>query len=267
MKIKLLFVVTLCSIITYAQDKVYGKPELLLDKEVKILPVSSYNFDRYENFHSDKEMYKVYKGSIYTDEKHLEGRIFKVTEVYKIPEPVYGKIYYRIKLEDITSKEIVYYEYTESLEEQVKYYFEVVGGLTYPEGFFCTMVIKRESDASRTYTTTKNYVGDFIEKTIDLKTKKEVYTFYISSNEVKTPVKKEGLVLNLENGSKIDLPQHPFSYEGQKYFTAIELTKPQLDLLTKHALTGIEIGGIKLYTYKKEYFYMQELLKCMLTMK
>lgn len=268
MKNTLFFIVSFFSIIAYAQDEVYGKPEILLDKEVKIIPRPQNHFDqKYRHFYHDEKMYDNYKGKHVINKEHLENRVFKVTEVYKLPKPVYDEIYYRIKLEDVATKELVYFKYNTAMEKHGEYYFEVVGGLIYPSGFFCDQVIKRESTLSKTYTTTKDYVGTFLEKTIDTKTNKEAYTLFLSFKEVKEPVKKQGLVITFDNGNKIDLPREMFIYERQKYTLPLELTPAHLQLLTTQTISKIEIGGVKMYKYDKGFFLIQEMLKCMLTMK
>lgn len=268
MKIKLLFIAFVLSLNAYAQDKIYGKPEILKDKQVKILPIKKRVLNQeYTNFYSDEAMASFYKGMMLIEPKLLENRIFNVLDVVKLPASKYGQ-YYRIKIQDVTNNEILYYSYNENAYSLNEYYFEVVGGLTYPEGFFCDMVFKKfENIVFKVYTTTKIFTGIAIDKEINLRDGKEEYTLHIKDGSVNAPLKKTGVTISLDNGKKIILPKQNFTYENRNYQTVITLDKAQIELLKTSAITGIEMGGTKIFVYEPETKFMQEVFKCMIPMK
>lgn len=268
MKIKLLFIVFVLSLNAYAQDKIYGKPEILKDKQVKILPIKKTALNQeYTNFYSDEAMASFYKGKLLIEPKLLENRVFNVLDVVKLPVSKYGQ-YYRIKIQDVTNNEILYYEYNENAHSLGEYYFEVVGGLTYPEGFYCSLVVEKVAgDGHKIYSSTKNYYGNFIDKKIDLKTKEEDYTLYISSSSIKTPPHKKGVVLTLENGCKINVPHSTVYFEKEQHSAILILGKEHVDMLSKSVIKNIEMGGLSFYTDKETFKYINEILKCMIQLK
>lgn len=271
MKTKLfLATLFLFSIVAFAQDKVYGKPEILLGKNVRVLPINEYAYNKkYKGFYANEELNKSYKGEFDVSPQHLENRIFKVLDVVKLR--MEGPLqYYRIKIQDSANNEILYYRYTKANENGYEYYFGVEGGLVYPPGFFCDMVVeKRNNGVLKIYSNTEHVKGNFIDKSIALTSKKAEYELYLSATNKKGPIKPKGIKLTLKSGKILDLPAQPFKYDDidKEYKTRLTLNKAQIDILRVDAITGIQMGGIDLYIYEPEFEYIKNILNCLVDIK
>src|SRR5690606_20657972 len=106
------FIVMLFSAVLGAQNYPGNKPELLLNKEVKVLDKDSPKEYGYREFYKDKELDKVYACCQKTSSKYekLVNRVFKVTAV----DPVKGVkssggTMYILTLQD--SKETIDFKY------------------------------------------------------------------------------------------------------------------------------------------------------------
>ncbi len=103
---KIIFLFSLLAAVTlYAQNYPGKMPELLLNREVKVLevPASSIKYG-YDDFYKDKSLKKVYACCDSYNSKYdkLVNRVFTVKEV----KP-YGSSYSSLTLED--DKEIIYF--------------------------------------------------------------------------------------------------------------------------------------------------------------
>lgn len=116
------------------------RPELLEGTTVTIRKLSGTVLDKeYKGFYAEKSVSKPYKGNRHLNPEVLEGRTFKVLAVEPYNSELFAKENRWIRLEDTTSKEIVYYQYRLK-GNYLEYYFIVDGGLKVPEDFFCDYV-------------------------------------------------------------------------------------------------------------------------------
>ncbi|PWB25428.1 hypothetical protein [Flavobacterium sp. HTF] len=257
MKKLLLFVLIIISIKAQAQFP-GNHPELLLNKEVKVLPLADVLQQYgYRNFHKNNEM-KIVDKPI----KHdlLADKTFKVTEI--TPFEKYGSKKFILKLE--SGKDAYYYEYDP--KHDYEYNLEAIGGLQLPEGIYCED-IKTETDK---FTGEVRANSPYSEGFSFMKTIKDgKTTIYLAVNEAGATanVGGKGLFLLLSNGKKIEKPNAPIDVKVNKgakgflYSAFVPLTTEDIKLLTENQITDN-----RLYIYDgtvKNGQKLSEYLKCL----
>src|SRR5690606_4696001 len=203
-----LALVLLFSLLAIAQEEKkpeifpFRRPELLVGKTVTIRPLSDEEIEKekgYGNFFENEDLDVYYKVGIFkSDPKSLENRVFKVVSAIK------GKYdTYTLKLE-AENGEIIYHIFYENEEEH--YYFEVEGGLDFPNDFYCDYF---EYGYDKGNKDILKWAG-FYNIRIDLG------TGHMTGQElaVRLSFKMEspadyGLTIIFDNGEKIELPQEP----------------------------------------------------------
>lgn len=258
MKRLLLFAFIILSIKVQAQFP-GNHTELLLDKEVKVLPLSTtLQTYGYRNFHKNNEMKLTDKPIKYD---LLVDKIFKVTEA--TPYEKYGTKKFILKLEGTDKdKDVYYYDYDPKYDHNFN--LQVVGGIQLPEGFYCDE-IKPETDkfTGDVRTSTPYSEGVTFLKTV----KAGKTTIYLGINEAGTSasVGAKGLILLLTNGKRIERPDAPIDVKvntgarGFLYSAFIALTPDEIKLLTENEITdnrlyiydGTITNGKKLAEYLK----------------
>lgn len=257
MYIKKILLFALIVISIKAQAQFPGKhPELLLNKEVKVKPLSE-TFKKlgYRNFHKNSEM-KILDKPI--KEELLVDKIFKVTDV--TPFDSYGVKKYIIKIE--SGKDIYFYEYDSRLSSN--YSLEVIGGLTFPEGFYCDD-LKTETDKFTGELRVNTPVSDGISFLKVTKGNSSTYFMSVVEAGATPKVGAIGLILLLTNGKRIEKPTAPIDVKvntgarGYLYSAFITLTPDDIKLLTENLITndrlyvfdGIIKNGQKISEYLK----------------
>lgn len=256
---KITFLLLLVFTSFYSQAQFPAKhPELLLNKEVTIIPLTpTLQEYGYKSLHKSDEM-KITDKAI----KHsaIVGKSFKVTEVS--PYEKYGSTKFKIKLESAENG-IYYYDYEPKYD--FEYILEVIGGLELPADLFCADITTETDKFTGEIRSTSPYSEgvSFIKVNKDGKIK-----IYLAINETGSTVAvgKTGLILLLENGKKIEKPSAPITvkvnsgYTGAKgyVFSAFEeLNTEDIKLLSENAITdnrlyiydGTIKNGKKLQSY------------------
>lgn len=260
-KITLLLCFTFTTILCQAQFPAQH-PELLLNKEVKILPLSPVLQEYgYRDLHKTAEM-KITEKAI----KHssIVQKTFIVTEV--TPYEKYGSVKFKIKLES-TVNGIFYYDYNPKYD--FEYILEVVGGLELPDDIYCAD-ITTETDK---FTSEKISKSPYSEGVSFIKiTKESKSKIYISINEIGNTVVvgKTGLILLLENGKRIEKPNAQIDVKvnsgytgatGYVYSAFVELNSEDIKLLLDNVITDN-----RLYIYDgtiKNGKKLQDYLNCL----
>lgn len=259
------FVLFACLILN-AQDYPYQKPELLLNKEVKIKDLPRYSLkDGYTNFKKDEKGYKTYEELSYnhTKPEALAGRTFKVTNVTG------GKISSRMASYILTlqdDKETIYYKY--NLPDS-NYYFEVIGGLDVTADFYCDYVAEEQAEPGEKMfgmTENKNNIGIMFEKVINIKTKKSHYNIHLMESSVKPAEKGYGVIITLDNGQQINLPKQLVIKDySSKYFATKTLTPAEVNLLKTHKITGYKLLDQEATVTNEEGWILRGVLQCLQT--
>lgn len=267
-KITYLFAALLISITAAAQDSPGLRPELLLDKTVKVKPLTDGELayeKGYDAFFTDAAMAKKYAETKDRRTKHdaLANRYFKVKEIK--PYDSYGNQNFLIQLQDTVKNELVYYKYNKYSESQKKYYFEVVGGLKYPADFyedFLTETIDK--------TTGEKKIAASISEglhVVKIKKGKEV-KYKLEAVTVEQVISMlRGVSLVLEDGRKLEKPEAEAVMGTNKndnivYTASMELTGAEVAMLTQSKVIGGKISKFeKKYTEGEK---LKEMLKCLM---
>nr|DAS88617.1 MAG TPA: hypothetical protein [Caudoviricetes sp.] len=255
-----------------AQNFPSTKVELLQDKVVKPKQYDdSYKKFHYKNFYStfdsekgeikdldDLRLFATSKYSFISDYEKLVGKEFKVVKIY--PPKNSKKYVLELKNEDFGT---VYYNY--SPEYEFDFELEVVGGIDLPEGFYCDKV-STENDK---FTGETTYTTDFEDGISFVKiVKNKIPNFYMQINTTGSTlnVGKKGLIVLLDNGTKIQKPNAKIDVSttssggGYVYSAFVSLTKNDISLLKQHNITAA-----RLYIYDSNIeggFKLKDMLKC-----
>lgn len=238
---KITLLLLLVSSFMLGQNFPGNSPDLLIGKELKVLPkderLQPYG---YQGFFKDEALKKDYEccDSYNSKYKNMVNRIFKVTEVIPYKNSI-GTEKYKLKLLS-DKQETVYFEYDPKYDHE--YPFEVVGGLTLPEDFYCRDIEKETDKFTNDITHRSPYIeGVSVIKSI----KGDKARIYLAVNEIGSTlnVGKKGLILLLEGGQKIDKPDADLDVKvnkggsGYVYSAFVELTLSDISLLTKYSIT------------------------------
>ncbi len=262
MKNVLLFIALFSASVLSAQNFSGESVALLEGKELKVKPLEkSGQKYGYREFYTDSDLKKVYKKDGFnTKYSALSDKVFKVVSYEPFNSHVGTK--YKLKIENPDTG-ILYYKYDPKFS--VIFPFEVIGGLTYPDGFFCNQ-IKEESPVGDA----KRYQFKFADGVQIIQLKDEENNIYANINlpvnsKIAYNVMLTGAVLELENGQSINLPSQKISHEdngagGTVINALITLSNEHTDLLKKHKLFKIKFDKYE-RTYD-EGLTLQEYIKC-----
>lgn len=236
--------------------------ELLDGKQLRVKPLekSSQKYG-YREFYTDSDLKKVYKkGDSNTKYSALADKVFNVVS-YE-PYNSYGSKKYKIQIENPDTGKL-YYDYDPRFS--TSFPFEVIGGLAYPDGFFCDQ-IKEESPVGDA----KRYQFKFADGVQIIQLKDTENNIYANinlpvNNEIAYNITLTGAVLELENGQSINVPSQKISHKengagGTVINALITLTDEHTDLLKEHKLLKIKFDK-----YERTYddgLTLQEYIKC-----
>ncbi|MGQ2985028.1 hypothetical protein [Flavobacterium sp.] len=279
-KTLLTFITILCNLTLFAQNFPGTSPELLLNKIVKPKQIQEmFQQYAYEDFfiEFDKEKKQFTKpekdnkplptGPSYaprSDYQKLVGKEFKVLAIYEmVPKYDWQKKQYAIELQ---SDEFgtIYYSYNSEYESS--YELEVVGGINYPEGFFCheiTTEVDKFEKSETYYTPTEEGISFMKVK----KGGKSSTYLSVSVPGSTLNVNKKGLYILFSDGTKFSKPEAKIDVDanssGYRYSAFIWLTQAEILMFTKKTITDI-----KLYIYTdpietESSKMVKEYLKCL----
>jgi hypothetical protein len=233
----------LLSLSAIAQDFPGKRPELLLGKEVKVLPLSKEKLkEGYVGFYTDDELYKKYKqnGSFNKTYEDLVGKSFKVLAVDQLER--FGEKLHRIKLQDVSSETVLYYKYDDHSEILNTYSLEVKGGLDFPADYYKDFIeIKTDKfTKEKTFVYEKLYL---LKLTKSQKGKVIKYTLMIEAAPRDNDVGKgKGASILLENNKRIDKPLQLVKVCDNHYCATFELTQADLNLLKANKITDFRVN-------------------------
>ncbi|WP_159023117.1 hypothetical protein [Formosa sp. L2A11] len=275
--------VSLLSLALFGQSFPEDNPELLLNKTVKPKEINeSLQQYAYKNFflEFDKEQKQFTKNeknnkpfpsgpsySLVSDYSKLVGKEFKVLEIFEIiPKYSFSGKEYAIELEN-PEIGVIFYKYNPKYESS--YELEVVGGLDYPEDFFCSKIEYQKDkfeDKETFFSPYENGIS-FMKTIVNGKP-----TIYLSVRiNGSTPnVGKKGLNLLFEDGSKLTRPEADIDVKvsggsGYIYSAFIEPTPSEIKLLTEKNITDKRLyiydGTVDIDSAKKIRAYLKCLSK------
>jgi len=250
MKKFLLATAMLFSVFMSAQESFPANhPELLKGKDVKIVPTIDTESRGLEGFFTKEDLTEVYMpgdNKSYTRVDALLGKQFKVNAIDKLTFPGSTSEYTRITLQG-QEGQILYYSYNSKYD--FKYPFEVIGGLTLPEGFYCDYITKQEYGTNVRYTAMVA-IGTSVTKSVAAG--KASYSMSFAVYGDKDPggmISKVTLALE-NNKTIVDNNQSLFaemrSATSYKYSFTVLLSDAQIQLLAQNKLIGIKAGPLVL---------------------
>lgn len=233
----------LLAVTATAQSFPYNHPEILVGKEVKIIETMESEQRGYSSFYSTTSMSSMntymptYTYSTYSKKEALIGKTFKVLSSERYEG--YGNPY-RLKLE-APDKTLLYYGYRTSIGD-FDFPFEVIGGLTIPDEYYCDLAEKMQSGESTIYTVNAG-IGLNLVKMVTPKTTTITLTVieFIESDGKYG----NGVALLLENNKKIAFPELtiiPMVNDAKhyKYMHTFEFSKKDLELLKTNKVIGVK---------------------------
>jgi hypothetical protein len=177
----------------------------------------------------------------------LVGKIFKVISYEPYTDNI-GSNKFKLKIENPETG-IIYFNYNPKFEHTFP--FEVVGGLDFPEGYFCKD-IEENKDKFTNDITFRTPKSDGIS-IVRVKKENSVNTYLsIRVHGSTVNVNEKGVILLLENGVKIQKPDEKLDVEvtsdgsGYTYSAFINLDPNDITLLTQHKITDV-----RLYIYDR----------------
>ncbi|MGV3459910.1 MAG: hypothetical protein ACO1N9_05575 [Flavobacterium sp.] len=249
LKTTLLFAFLLMMTGISAQDSPGLRPELLVAKNVKIKPLPEaavITRKGYHDFYTDAALHQRYaqnknQGTTYTA---LENRVLKVVSVE--PYIFQNEKSYRVKLADTIKNETIYYKFSKNSEKLGNYYFEVLGGLTYPDDFFCDYLKTPMAQNGE-----QKIIAALDEGVTITKVKKgKTVTYMLEANIMETTVSmKRGISFTLESGHKIERPEQEITMGSKNdhvtYTTTFELTPAEVSQLAASPVKDWKIAGFE----------------------
>jgi len=280
---KIIFTSILCLTFLniFSQSFPENNHELLLNKTVKPKEISeTLQKYAYKNFYLefDKEKKQFTKDdkknkpfatgpsySVISDYTKLVGKEFKVLEIFEIvPKYSFSGKEYAVEIENAEIGKI-FYKYDPKYEHSFE--LEVIGGLDYPQDFFCSKIEQQKDkfeDKTTFFTPTEN--GISFVKTID-KGKTFIY-LNVRVNGSTLNVSEKGLNILFEDGTKFTKPEAKIdtkvsSGSGYIYSAFIQLTTAEIKILSEKNITDTRVyiydGTVDKDSAKK----IREYLKCL----
>lgn len=224
-----------------------SKPELLLNKELKVLDSNSPKEYGYRDFYKDHELEKVYACCQRYNSKYekLVNRTFKVTAVEPIKgvKSAGGK-YFCLTLQE--GKETLYFKYDS--EYEMSFPFEVIGGIELPADFYCERVLTRKNEELNYF-----FISEPSEGIVFYKAKPDNMIINAVGITIPSDTPKpigKGVSITLENGHVIDYPDNEVEaidngLGGSAYRATIGLSDEEVELIKQYKIVKVSVNGIE----------------------
>jgi len=175
----------------FAQEYPKDAVELVVGKELKILPCDYCVKDGYYNFYKKSDL--EYKNKLKHKYDDLNGKVF----VLKSFTRNVGTLKNDILLELLNSTQgTIYYKY--SPWNKGSWIFEIIGGIVYPDGYWCKDIERKEDK----FTNEVRLNSPSTEHVSFIKDKGIIY-IYLTSHGKTLNVNQKGIIILLKDGSKI----------------------------------------------------------------
>lgn len=269
MKKIMLAAVFMLSLFATAQESFPAKhPELLQGKDVKIVPTIDTEKMGFDGFFTKENLTGVYMpgdNKSYTKVDALLGKQFKVNAIDKVSFPGSTTVHTRITLQG-QDGQILYHRYNSEFD--FTYPFEVIGGLTLPEGFYCDYITKQSFSTHVEYTAMVA-IGTWVTKRVEAGKASYLMSFAVYGDKDPGDMITK-VTLALENNKTIvDNNQHFWpeikSATSYKYSFTLLLSAAQVQLLAQNKLIGVKAGPLVLPF--KNATKLQGVIKCIQNLK
>lgn len=270
MKKIILLLAFLLGLSAFAQNFPGEEIGLLKGRTLKVLPKEeSLQKFGFLYFYTDANLKKVYKKSeASTPYDVLVGKEFKVLsyEAYSTSR----NVKYKLLLENPQTGKL-YFDYDPT--NSYHFHFEVIGGLVYPEGFFCGQVYEKDMRATnspgRWYETP---VTEGIQPTLCKHDRDNTFLVSINvptSERYVSGILKRGYTITFDNGGTITRPDEQLkSKEGPTGKLVIGLITVISNTEDLKLLQENKIVKVKLHNYENTIangFTLREYFKCLIS--
>ena len=251
---KIILFILLISGVCFSQDYPQEAIELVVGKELKILPCNYCVKDGYYNFYKKSDL--EYKNRFKHKYEDMNGKVFILKSFMRNV----GRLKKDISLE-LFNKEIgtIYYEYEPW--NKGSWIFEIIGGLTYPEGYWCKD-IETKTDK---FTETTKYNTPSEEHVFFIKEKGVTY-IYLKSHGKTLNVNSNGVIILLNDGSKInkETAKIDVKVDGDGWYTYTSMFSLTDEEIKKISDTYITDYRLYIYDFKLDNGKLySEYLKCL----
>lgn len=265
-----LVTILLLSIFSFGQNyKNFPSEDVqqLLNKELKVKSVSAKLQEYgYSGFYKDEKLKTKFACCENYNSKYssLVDKIFTVISYEPYISVIGDKKYKLLLSNDETGK--IYFDYNPKYEHTFP--FEVIGGLTLSEDFYCKKITTSFDKFTNETKLTAHYKNvDFLKIT-----KNNVSRYYMSirTSGSTVSVNEKGLIILLENGKRLEKPNATIDVDvnttgygnAYLYSTFINLTESDIKILLTNKITDA-----RLYIYdtdlKESGEALTEYLKCL----
>ncbi len=253
------------SIITYSQNYPGKNIDLLVDKEIRVLEKrEGLRRFGYRGFYESDRLTKVFAcdKTLHTEYSALVGKVFRVLAARPNKNAI-GTEKHILEIENPETGRI-YFDYHPEFE--YSFPFEVIGGLTLPEEFYCGKI---KTTQDKFNTKTKMYTA-YLDGISFMKiTENDTSKTYLSTKEIrsKRSVDEKGLTLLLDNGMEIQRPNITVDVKtntignGYEYSTLIELTNDEVKTIIENKIVRSRFHVYEEVVTRGE--ELSRLLKCM----
>lgn len=266
----------------FAQSFPEDNPELLLNRVVKPKVISEtlqqYAYKNFflefdienKQFTADVKKNKPFPSgptySLVSDYSKLVGKEFKVVEIYEMkPKYSYSKKEYALKLENAEIG-VIYYNYDPRFEHTFE--LEVVGGLIYPEVFFCSKITneKDKFENKETFYTPAEKGVSFV-KVVENGVTIIYLSIHVYGNTLN--VGEKGLYILFDDGSKyvnaeVKIDVKTSNGSGYDYSAFIRLTPDDLKNFSTKNMTDKRAYIYDGVIDKEASTKIKEYLKCLM---
>jgi hypothetical protein len=263
MKKLILFSLIVLSNLTYGQNFPGTSVDLLVGKELKVIEkdVVLQKFG-YSDFYTNDSLnthYDCCETVANSKYKTLAGKVFKLISFEPYTDAT-GTEKFKLKIEN-SETGVVFYNYDPRFEHL--FAFEVVGGIEYPEDYFCKNIVESRDKFSGEFSYSSPFSTIEFNKLIKGNTARTQMSLRVFGDRLVLNTK--GITILLENGFRIEKPDVKIivsaikSTSGYTYSAFFDLTENDIKLLSANMITdyrlymfdGVPASGKLLMEYLK----------------
>jgi len=245
MKKVILFSLIVLSNFTYGQNFPGTSVDLLVGKELKVVEkdVILQKFG-YSDFYTNDSLnthYDCCETVANTKYKTLVGKVFKLVSYEPYTDGT-GAEKFKLKIEN-SETGVVFYDYDPRFEHI--FAFEVVGGIDYPEDYFCKSIIQSRDKFSGEFSYSSPYGAIQYNKLIKGNTARTQMSLRVYGDRLVLNTK--GITILLENGFRIEKPEVKIVVNsvkcstGYTYTAFFDLTESDIKILTANMITDYRL--------------------------
>jgi len=255
---KILFALLIMPILLFGQTYPKDAIEPLVGKEIKLLPSTSETVIKngYYNFYDNPDL--SFRSRIKAKHEKFSNQLFQIKSFKKNAGDSKDEISIELYNKKIGT---VYYGYKPFSEGF--WIFEVIGGLSFHDGYFCRDIEIKEDK----FTGVKKYNSPTDKHVFFIKEKDVIY-LYLKSHGKTLNINPKGIIILLDDGSKIEnntsiIDVKTDGYGDYNYSVLFPLTADEIKKLSEHQITDYRLYVYDFKIDVGEGWFYREYLKCL----